>query len=218
MMRASLVATDYTSTREVGNREALLAGATRCLYEKGYARTTARDIASAAGVSLAAIGYHFRSKEALLNAALIQAIGAWGDELERALAAETDPAAGPMERFEATWERVIASFATHRQLWAASFEVFAQIDRAPEVRQFLAEALQQGRLGLASLFQHLDVADNEQAAWAVGSFYQALMTGVLAQWLADPEHAPSGHDLADALRAIMADVGTRATDSRKSED
>lgn len=191
----------------MGNREALLAGATRCLYEKGYARTTARDIASAAGVSLAAIGYHFGSKEALLNAALIQAIGAWGDEVERALAAESDPAASPMERFEATWERVIASFAQHRQLWAASFEVFAQIDRAPEVRRFLAEALQQGRLGLASLFQHLDVGDDEQAVWAVGSFYQALMTGVLEQWLADPARAPSGRDLADALRAIIADVG-----------
>ena len=37
------------------------------MLEKGYARTTARDIASAAGVSLAAIGYHFSSKEALLT-------------------------------------------------------------------------------------------------------------------------------------------------------
>ena len=35
----------------MGNREDLLAGAQRCLYEKGYARTTARDIASASGVS-----------------------------------------------------------------------------------------------------------------------------------------------------------------------
>ncbi|MGH4006514.1 MAG: TetR family transcriptional regulator, partial [Pseudonocardiaceae bacterium] len=44
----------------MGNREDLLAGAKRCLYEKGYGRTTARDIAAAAGgVSLAAIGYHF---------------------------------------------------------------------------------------------------------------------------------------------------------------
>ena len=34
----------------MGNREDLLAGAKKCLYEKGYARTTARDIASAADV------------------------------------------------------------------------------------------------------------------------------------------------------------------------
>jgi AcrR family transcriptional regulator len=42
----------------VGNREQLLEAAKRCLYEKGYSRTTARDIATAANVSLAAIGYH----------------------------------------------------------------------------------------------------------------------------------------------------------------
>jgi hypothetical protein len=39
----------------MGNRDALLSAAKKCLLEKGYNRTTARDIASAAGVSLAAI-------------------------------------------------------------------------------------------------------------------------------------------------------------------
>jgi AcrR family transcriptional regulator len=32
----------------MGNREALLEGARECLSERGYARTTARDIAAAA--------------------------------------------------------------------------------------------------------------------------------------------------------------------------
>jgi hypothetical protein len=36
----------------------------------------------------------------------------------------------------------------------------------------------------------------------VGSLYQALMSGVIVQWLADPERAPSGDDLANALRII----------------
>jgi AcrR family transcriptional regulator len=34
----------------VGNREDLIAGAKRCLLEKGYVRTTVRDIAAASGV------------------------------------------------------------------------------------------------------------------------------------------------------------------------
>jgi AcrR family transcriptional regulator len=54
----------------VRNRDALLLAAKQCLLEKGYNRTTARDIASMAGVSLAAIGYHFSSKDALLTEAL----------------------------------------------------------------------------------------------------------------------------------------------------
>ena len=191
----------------MGNREDLLAGAKRCLYEKGYGRTTARDIAAASGVSLAAIGYHFGSKEALLNAALIQATEEWGDELERALTADTDPDAPPIERFEAVWTRVIESLAAHRPLWAAQFEIFAQIDRAPEIREFLAEAQQRGRLGLAALLQNIDPTVEKEKAQAVGGFYHALLSGVLVQWLTDPQRAPSGHDLATALRTIVADIG-----------
>jgi AcrR family transcriptional regulator len=191
----------------MGNREDLLAAAKRCLFEKGYARTTARDIAAASGVSLAAIGYHFGSKEALLNAARIEAIGEWWDELTRTLAADADPDASPMERFEAIWTRVVESFASQRMLWVASFELLAQVDQAPEVRAVVADAQQRARLGLASLFHRIDPTLDEQQAWAVGSFYLALLPGVMAQWLIDPERAPSGRDLAGALRTIVADVG-----------
>jgi hypothetical protein len=39
---------------------------------RGYARTTARDLAAESGANLASIGYHFGSKEALLNEALAE--------------------------------------------------------------------------------------------------------------------------------------------------
>ncbi len=67
----------------MSNRDALLLAAKKCLLEKGYNRTTARDIASAAGVSLAAIGYHFASKDALLTEALLLAFGEWDQELQQ---------------------------------------------------------------------------------------------------------------------------------------
>jgi AcrR family transcriptional regulator len=190
----------------MGNREDLLAAAKRCLFEKGYARTTARDIAAASGVSLAAIGYHFGSKEALLNAARIQVIGEWWDELARTLTADAHADADPMERFEAIWTRVIESFASQRMLWVASFEMLAQVDQAPEVRSVVADAQERARLGLASLFHRLDPTVDRRRAWAVGSLYLALLPGVMAQWLIDPDHAPSGRDLAEALRTIVADV------------
>jgi AcrR family transcriptional regulator len=188
----------------MGHKEDLLAGAKRCLYERGYARTTARDIVAASGTNLASIGYHFGSKEALLKAAMIEAIDDWGKEIGRALAADVDPTATSLERFEAIWNRMLDSFAEHRQLWVATFEVFTQIDHVPEVRVFLADALEQGRSGLAQLFQNIDPAAEGQAVRAIGSFYQALMTGVMTQWMIDPERAPSGHDLAQALRVIAA--------------
>jgi len=186
----------------MGNREDLVAGAKRCLFEKGYARTTARDIASSAGVSLAAIGYHFGSKEALLNLAVYQATEEWSAELGQALAAEYVGPPGSIERFEATWDRVIELFAAHRPLWVVQFEVLAQLEYVPEMKKFFADANQEARYGLAALFQSIDSGADEESAQIVGFFYQAMLTGVIAQLLVDPERAPSGRDLARALRWV----------------
>jgi AcrR family transcriptional regulator len=186
----------------VGNREDLLAAARRCLDEKGYAHTTARDIAAAAGTSLAAIGYHYRSTEALLNAALFKAIEEIGDELARALSAEDQPPPGSLERFEAYWTQVVDSFANHRQIWAGTLEIFGQADRVPEVRQAIADGLEDGRRFWPLLLLGESAFAGEAEARAAGSFYQALLSGVLVQWLIDPERAPSGRDLAEGLRII----------------
>src|ERR1700733_14548151 len=104
----------------MSNRDALLLAAKQCLLEKGYARTTARDIASAAGVSLAAIGYHFASKDALLTEALLLAFGEWDRDLQETLHTLVPFGITPAQRFEAVWEKIIATFETHRPLWVAN--------------------------------------------------------------------------------------------------
>jgi AcrR family transcriptional regulator len=191
----------------MGNREDLLAGAKRCLLAKGYTRTTARDIATESGVSLAAIGYHFGSKDVLLQEALQDALEEWGEEIASVLAAETDPDASPDARFEATWDRVVRSFAGTRALWALQFEVIAHIERTPELRATFAEANRQARLGLAELFGHGAGALGERRAEQVGTYYQALLAGMAAQWLVDPDAAPSGRDLATATRTVIEVIG-----------
>lgn len=93
----------------MGHREDLLDGAKRCLLEKGFARTTARDIVAASGTNLASIGYHYGSKEALLIAAYVQAIEEWGENFDAAVQADggRGPDMDPLERFEAVWTRMI---------------------------------------------------------------------------------------------------------------
>lgn len=54
-----------------------------------------------------------------------------GDEVQRALSAELAQDASPIERFEWYWTRVTDSFAPHRELWAATIEILAQVDRVP---------------------------------------------------------------------------------------
>ncbi len=50
-------------------------GARKAILERGLAKVTARDIAAAASVSLAAIGYHFGSKDRLISEAITEATG-----------------------------------------------------------------------------------------------------------------------------------------------
>lgn len=66
----------------MGHREDLLEGAKRCLLEKGFLRTTARDIVKESGTNLASIGYHYGSKDALLAQAYVSLVEATGDRFD----------------------------------------------------------------------------------------------------------------------------------------
>ncbi len=187
----------------MNNRDALLAAAKKCLLEKGYSRTTARDIASAAGVSLAAIGYHFASKEALLTEALVIAFGEWDQDLQRALRTTVAQTKNPAERFEATWAKVIATFETHRALWIANFEIFSQMVGQPTTREFLASQVPTARTGLAALFLNQEESSiTDHTSRTIGTFLHVLLSGLVLQWLIDPASALSAKDLTETLRTM----------------
>ena len=190
----------------MGNRDALLLAAKKCLLEKGYNRTTARDIASAAGVSLAAIGYHFSSKDALLTEALLLAFGEWDQDLKRALHTSVPSNVTPAERFEATWSKLIATFETHRSLWIANFEILTQMVSQPVARQFLASNLHAARTGLAAMFLNQEENNiSDHTARTIGTFHHVLLSGLILQWLIDPASALSAKDLTEALRLTAED-------------
>jgi AcrR family transcriptional regulator len=192
----------------MGNREALIEGAKTCLMEKGYSRTTARDIATAAGVSLAAIGYHFGSKEALMNEAMRQALDEWGVEVGQAMSAGLPGQADVRERFAATWGQAVKTLESPqtRALWVTQFEVLSM--RVPELLEALSKMQGEAREGLATLFGSAAENTDSETVQQVGAFYQALMLGVIALWLFDPEKAPKGEDLAKAIQLVAKQLGS----------
>ena len=187
----------------MGNREALLAGAKRCIVEKGYAHTTARDIVAASGTNLASIGYHFGSKDALLDAAILDSFDDWDEDIQAALGEHPD---GPaVDRLAAFLDVLIGKVRTDRAVVAASLQWVAQVEFSTTVRGELVQAYGRARRGFAAML--LGVAEDEiddDTARRVGSLGLALVNGLVLQALVDTEAAPSGPDIAAALRAVVA--------------
>lgn len=181
----------------MGHKEDLLAGAKKCLREKGYANTTARDIVAASGTNLASIGYHFGSKDALMTQAIIDMLGEWGEKFGGEPAA---PHANYAERFSRHWHDFAGAMASDRPLAAASFENAAVAVRIPELAAIISVGQEDAREGLGEDFA-ADDADAETRR-AIGSLMLAVSSGVIAQWLVDPAKAPSPDDIVKAFRAI----------------
>jgi AcrR family transcriptional regulator len=153
---------------------------------------------------LAAIGYHFGSKDALMNQAVFDSVGDWGEDLQDALIA-----AGPVEpeqplaHFEAVMRQTFKSFAGPGSgLWHAQLELLSLAQRNDDLRAFIAGIQEIAGTGLAELFLGIDPAAEPEAARLAGIVMHAMFIGLIAKYFLDPERAPSAGDMADGLRVI----------------
>jgi AcrR family transcriptional regulator len=76
---------------EPNRRSELLRAAARLFVEKGFDATTTRDIAEAVGMRSGSPFYHFRSKQELLKAAMIEGLDEGNTRLTLAIAGIADP-------------------------------------------------------------------------------------------------------------------------------
>jgi AcrR family transcriptional regulator len=113
------------------HREALLESAITSLQEKGYAATTARDVADGAGVSLGAIGYHFGTMKELLYTALAEAVRRWFDPLVGLLSRPQPPLT--FEQLGPTLDGLLDTLAGHRPLVIAYLEALLRAERSPPI-------------------------------------------------------------------------------------
>lgn len=193
----------------MGHREDLLEGAKRCLLQKGFVRTTARDIVKESGTNLASIGYHYGSKDALLVQAYVSLVEQMGDSFGPGWAAggATRTRAGSLERFEEVWANIIRSVPESRAIWLLSFELIFQGDRVPEVRKLLAEAQEEGRSGIVPMFTDVPEAEvDKETVDTEGRLYQTLLQGLMVQWLFDPDTATHADQLTEGLRRVIGGV------------
>ncbi|MGV9611588.1 TetR/AcrR family transcriptional regulator [Nocardia xishanensis] len=184
----------------MGNREDLLAGARKAIMERGVAKTTARDIANAAGVSLAAIGYHFGSKDRLITEALAEALGTGiGDSMSE-LIKETEGRPMP-EAFASMIDGLPAVFAANHEGMLASMENLLRVARSPESQRYMAESIPHAHADLAVALRETHPGLTQQQAEAIGKLYFALTQGLSVLWMISSE-VPDGETLSTAFAAI----------------
>ena len=187
----------------MGNREDLLAGARKVIFERGVAKATARDIAGAAGVSLAAIGYHFGSKEQLITEALTEALGTGiGDRMDAVLHEKSS--LPPLEAFAAVWDDMPTAFAENREALIASLENVVRMLRSPDASEEFASAISGAYTGTAEQLRATRPELDEAQADAVAKLYFTLSQSLGILWLVAPESLPTGEELARAVAALAS--------------
>jgi AcrR family transcriptional regulator len=190
---------------KVSHRDALLEGAIVCIQERGYARTTARDLVAASGTNLGSIGYHFGSKERLLNEALFEAFRRWLlPFLERAAAPEPED---PWDRLRGMLTVLFEDLERHRPLITSFFEAVVQSQRSEELRLQLAE-LYDGFRQATTAAVAAALGDGGAEAGVdpevIASFLMAGLDGLMVQWLLDPEKPAHPRELFASVEGALA--------------
>ncbi|HET6998764.1 MAG TPA: TetR/AcrR family transcriptional regulator [Solirubrobacterales bacterium] len=176
-------------------RERLLEGALECLREKGYAATTARDIAAASNANLRSIGYHFDSTKGLLNAAISLNFRLW---LQPLIAAATDESKPPAERLRAGMSQFTEALPENGPVLRAWLEAIALAGHDPELSSTLAENQADFRQRLESTLSQAGAANPSEKAAAL----VAVCDGLIVRFLLHGEVAAPAEASREAAEAL----------------
>ncbi|HKF00084.1 MAG TPA: TetR/AcrR family transcriptional regulator [Actinomycetes bacterium] len=185
----------------------LLDGTLACLRERGVAGTTSREIAAAAGVNLAAITYHFGSKDELVAHALLHAVRQWLEPARQALTRDGDPTTRALEAI-ALLQR---SFTQARELLPAYFEALVRAPHDDALRRGVDELLSELRALLRDQIQE-QKQHGQLPGWvepdAMAALLLALADGIALHSALNPQAVD--HD-AIAIQAGQLLLAARST-------
>jgi AcrR family transcriptional regulator len=187
-------------------KTALLGAATRLVGERGYAGTSVRELAAAAGTTLGAVNYHFGSREKLLNAAILELFREWADRSDRVGRLDVDPQAEPLAQLAARARPMVDGIPEMQPLFVVGLEAVLQSRRSPELHgQLVGHYAEMRRMAVESM------ASTERGSQlphrfleVIASYMIAVADGLQVQALLDPDVIPTGDELAFMYEALAA--------------
>jgi AcrR family transcriptional regulator len=190
--------------RQDATRTRLLDATLGVLVSHGASRATSREIASAAGVNLQAITYHFGSKDELVAQALVHAVRRW---VEPARAALAGVGQDPVGHLLAAVLALQKSLDDARGVFPAYVEALAAAPRNEAVRAEIVGLLRDLRDGLALSIRELRDA-GMVAGWVDPQSFAALVVaagdGFVLHSMLDPEGYAVDRTLGQVVQLLLA--------------
>jgi AcrR family transcriptional regulator len=185
------------------HREALLAAARTLLRTQGYGNITARDLVAASHTNLGSIGYHFGSKDALLNEAIGAALEEWAETMAKA--ADAGEGKTPVERLKISAAALLDEFDQVRPYYLAFIEALARSARSPELAAQLARHYERQRDRVAGvLTATFGPGLDPSVARQLATTMIAVTDGLMLQLFADPTKVPTSEELASNLQGLVS--------------
>jgi AcrR family transcriptional regulator len=189
--------------RPTETRERLLAGARTVVARDGLGSTTSRAIADAAEVNLAAITYHFGSKDELIAAALVDEVRRLAEPVLAVLGDDTDPAS----RLLTAVTMLESSFERRRADVPLFLAAVSGAANSPALARDFAALWSELRTRLAAEVAELRAA-SLVPGWvepdAMAALVLTVISGVAVAAIVDPDgpdHRAVGGQLASLLLA-----------------
>lgn len=190
------------SEHAIARKEQILAAATAIFSEAGLYQARMEDIAAVAGVSKGTIYLYFKDKDSLIQALAEQLFAQELADLQLA----HDTAGTAVKRLTSFYETLIAGEAEVLPLMPILYEFYALGLRREDVRAVLSNFLNQSATLLAAIIQE-GVADGELLATTDASkaarALDALMNGIILQWVYAPERMDLNTQLRYSLQLIF---------------
>ncbi len=169
-------------------RERLLDAALTCFAERGYASTTSRDIAAAAGVSLGLAYRYFRSKDEMMATLVNDALAEVRRDVADSAGADRDPV-------EALIKSAFATVRANPRFWRLFHQLRVHPSGSPDVDRIIRRAAQAARKRIDQLL----LARTGEVADGRGAALFAAIDGSAQHYLLDPKNFPI-----DAVAAELA--------------
>jgi len=185
----------------IDTRDRLLRAARRCIASKGLAGTTSRDITATAGVNLAAITYHFGSKEDLVAEAMMEGLRTWLAPTIKVLGGEGDPAT----RTTLAISTLTSTFEQQRRQAPGYLQALVEAQRIESLHAAVIDLWRELRNLLAGQIAAMQQR-GELETWldpeAMAGVIIALANGLVLQVTVDPD-GPALTDMAAQLGSLL---------------